>query len=347
MEITGKDFLRGKKRLMVIVPHQDDELLLAAGLIRTALVMRLTVDVVMATNGDCGCRDHFKGRLRLRESLEGLGLLGLPEEQFYILGYADTGMPAADSFLTRLYGESNPKRKFSSLCGSRTYGLEEKPEYHKMRFGVHGRYCRETFCQDLRELLRERRPECIVTTSPWDLHGDHSALYAFVCEVLRELWGTRSELYKGTPRSGGTASEGMVSDGGCPELYTGLVHSRIGDAYWPKRDTAYYDCPETPEQARNERNEQAEMSTERSGCQQSGEDARNDLSRPARGSEAKEWNRRIILKVPEEMRLERGAENLKLRALLKHETALEPGAREFLLSFIKDEEIFWKRDPWE
>ena len=34
--------------------------------------------------------------------------------------------------------------------------------------------------------------------------------------------------------------------------------------------------------------------------------------------------------------------NLKYQALLKHETALEPDAYEFLMAFIKDEEIFWK-----
>ncbi|WP_278278155.1 hypothetical protein [Blautia argi] len=42
------------------------------------------------------------------------------------------------------------------------------------------------------------------------------------------------------------------------------------------------------------------------------------------------------------MRRERGSKNLKYQALLKHETALEPDAREFLMSFIKNEEIFWR-----
>ena len=38
----------------------------------------------------------------------------------------------------------------------------------------------------------------------------------------------------------------------------------------------------------------------------------------------------------------RGINNLKYQALFKHETALEPDAYEFLMAFIKDEEIFWK-----
>lgn len=42
------------------------------------------------------------------------------------------------------------------------------------------------------------------------------------------------------------------------------------------------------------------------------------------------------------MKLEKGRENLKYQALLQYETALEPEAYDFLMSFIKDEEIFWK-----
>ena len=51
---------------------------------------------------------------------------------------------------------------------------------------------------------------------------------------------------------------------------------------------------------------------------------------------------RTILELPEEMKKARGINNLKYQALLKHETALEPDAYEFLMAFIKDEEIFWK-----
>ncbi len=46
--------------------------------------------------------------------------------------------------------------------------------------------------------------------------------------------------------------------------------------------------------------------------------------------------------LPEEMAQEKGQENLKYQALLQYETALEPGAYAFLMSFVKAEEIFWK-----
>lgn len=275
------------KRIMVIVPHQDDEVLMTGGVIRSAVLAGVGVEVVMATNGDCGCGDFSVGRARLRESLEGLRVLGLGEEKLHILGYADTGMPASDSFLTHLYEEKDGKRCFPSLCSGCTYGLAEKPEYHMQKYGVHADYCRDSFRSDLKEIILEKRPECIFTTSEYDMHGDHSALYRFVCEVLDEIDG---EL-----------------GGYSPELYTGIVHSNAGDDNWPKQDTARFDCPQ-------------------------GFDEETGLV----------FEERICIPVPEEMRLCHGEENLKYRALLQYETALEPGAYAFLMSFVKEEEIFWK-----
>ncbi len=315
MAIGENERLFHTRSLMVIVPHQDDEILLAAGLIRHALQRHIPVDVVMATNGDFGCHDHTLGRTRLRESLAGLALLGLPAKRFHILGYADTGMPAKESFLTRLYWEQDSKLVFCSGCGSQTYGLEEKPEVHKERFGCHGWYNRETFCQDLRELLRDFRPESIVTTAPMDQHGDHSALYAFVCEVLKSLEGS---FLNGCQEGEKKMAEGPFFTGKYrPRLYAGMIHSCAGDENWPERNTDTYSAPAGWEEYTKKPNLWA-------------------------------WSKRITLPVPDEMRLERGRDNLKLRSLLQYETALEPGARDYLLSFVKNEEIFWESaEPWE
>ena len=42
----------GIKNIMVIVPHEDDEILLAAGIMEKALAKGIGVHVVMAGNGD-------------------------------------------------------------------------------------------------------------------------------------------------------------------------------------------------------------------------------------------------------------------------------------------------------
>lgn len=272
--------------LMVVVPHQDDEILMAAGIIRHAVKAGIPVDIVMATNGDCGCHDFSVGRKRLSETVKGIELLGIPKERFHILGYADTGMPAADSFLTHLFEEKDGRKIYSSGCTQHTYGLLEKPEFHFGKYGEHADYCRDSFRQDLKDIILEKRPACILTTSPWDTHGDHSGLYRFVCEILDEP--EREEGY-------------------APMLYTGLVHSVAGDESWPQRGTNVFDCPAGLEE-----------------------------------KTALKWKERITIPVPEEMLLEKGSGNLKLQALLEYETALEPTAYDFLMSFVKEEEILWK-----
>lgn len=288
-----------KERIMIVVPHQDDEILMTAGVIREAVKKGASVTVVMATNGDYGCNDYSTGRARLSESLKGLELLGLGAENFLLMGYADTGMPEEDSFLHHLYCETDERKLYTSSCSSQTYGLPEKEEYHMQRHGGHADYCRHSFKSDLKEIIQWERPEQIFTTSEFDTHGDHSALYKFVCEVLDEL----KEGYKA-----GTNENEMQESGAYePELYTAIVHSPAGDESWPLRETALFSCPEGLEEAT-----------------------------------ALKWDERICLSLPEEMRTGRGKENLKYRALLQYETALEPNAVDFLLSFIKDEEIFWR-----
>lgn len=270
--------------IVIVVPHEDDEILMSAGVIRKAVEAGISCTVVMATNGDYECSNYEKGQNRLRESIAGLQVLGLSKEHLEIMGYADTGMPREDSFLTHLYEEVEEEKCYPSSCTQETYGLVEKDEFHKKKWGKHGKYCRLDFKKDLKEILREKKAEHIFTTSQYDTHGDHAALYWFVCEVLDEL---RNE------------------EGYEPSLYCGLIHSCAGDEVWPLRDTKKFTCPD--------------------------------------GLEGQHpWEQRCTLELPEEMKQEKGTDNLKYQALQQHKTALEPDAYEFLMAFIKDEEVFWK-----
>lgn len=272
--------------VMIIVPHQDDEILMSAGLIRECVKDNIPCTVVMATNGDYECKDFSKGYARLRESIEGLGVLGLSEDNYKIMGYADTGMPETESFLTHLYQEKQLEKIYPSSCGENTYGLPEKKEYCFEKGGIHRPYNRKSFLTDLKDILLEKRPEKIFTTSEFDTHGDHSGLYRFVCEALDQLKGEANYA---------------------PELYCGLIHSCAGDEIWPERTGNSFTCPKGLE-------EQTSYI----------------------------WQDRYVLELPKEMCLEEEEKNLKLEALKKHDTALEPDAYEFLMAFIKNEEIFWK-----
>ena len=269
---------------MIIVPHQDDEILMAAGVIYEAVKNQVPIYVVMVTNGDYKSKNFTIGRTRLAETIRGMSLLGLKEEQIIFLGYADTGMPREESFITHLLEEKDEYKTYPSSCSDNTYGLEYKQEYHMIQHQTHAPYCRASLKQDLMEVIQNKKPKNIITTSEYDMHGDHFALYKFVVEVLTDF-----------------------QDGYKPVLYTGIVHSNAGDEMWPDRKTNVFNCPKDFETATTLK-----------------------------------WNDRIIIPVPECMKLKNGKNNLKLQALNEYETALEPGAYEFLMSFIKDEEIFWE-----
>lgn len=277
---------RGKGSTMVIVPHQDDEVLLYGGILYEAKRRGQDVKVVIVTNGDCDCRDYAKGQDRLRESIKGMRKLGISEDDLIFLGYADTGMPKEESFLWRLYEEAGPDKKIISGCGGRTYALPEKPEYHAEKFGEHALYTRRMLEQDLKAALTDYTPEYIFTTCADDAHGDHAGLYLFLKDILRQL---RRE------------------NGYTPQVFCGLVHSAAGDDFWPEREGGSFTCPKDFD--------------ENGGLR---------------------WDDRYRFALPEEMTRINGEGNLKYQALLQYETALEPGAYEFLMSFIKDEEIFWK-----
>ena len=199
--------------IMIIVPHEDDEILMAAGIIERAVREKKRVTVVMATNGDYEGKDKNSGSVRLWETLEGLRVLGLSEESVIFMGYADTGMELAESFLYGLFMEKDETKIHPGHCSDETYALCSKPDFHSVKYGKPAPYTRRNFKKDLCEIIGEAAPDTIFTTSAEDIHGDHRGLFWFVKEILEEK-----------------AKEGIK-----PVLYSTVVHSRAGDENWPQR----------------------------------------------------------------------------------------------------------------
>lgn len=275
---------------MLIVPHEDDEILMAAGIIEKALQEKKRVTVVMATNGDYEGTDKISGSVRLQETLLGLEILGLTADNVIFMGYADTGMDPVESFIYRLYTEEDESRLHPGHCGTKTYALPGKMDFHSEKYGRAANYTRRNFKEDLREIIRENEPDTIFTTSEEDMHGDHSGLFLFVKEILQE---EKQRGYR-------------------PVLYSTVVHSGAGDENWPLREKKqgeglpFYTCP---------------ADFDRGGLK---------------------WEERISFPVPASMQSTDFSVNLKALALSMHKNALKEDAVEYLYSFIKAEEIFWK-----
>ena len=269
--------------LLIAVAHPDDEILTAAGLVYEMLQMGKSVTVCIVTNGDHECGDYSQGRGRLRDTLAGRAVLGLSEETVIFLGYADTGMSREESFLMELYRRKDGEAVVSSAAGDKTYGLEEKQDFHYECFGKHGSYCRNTLVGDLREVLWRINPDVVLTTHGSDCHGDHEALFYFIRDILEEM-----------------------EPGQRPQLLVSIVHSTEGDGTWPLRDGKTFTRPR--------------------GLEDSGLN----------------WEDRIVLPLGDSFKGGCREGNLKYEALCCYEIALEPEAADYLMAFIKEEELFWK-----
>jgi LmbE family N-acetylglucosaminyl deacetylase len=213
----------GRRRILLLAPHQDDECLQTAGVLRAAADRGEDVWVCFATNGEYEGEEF--AAVRARESLEVLAALGVPSEHVWFLGYADTGMPYADSFLQRLYRD--PGARLSSRWGRRETWTPGGGDYGRLRRGAPSPYTAAGFRRDLSAVLEELEPDEIYVTAPGDCHGDHDALGRFAAEEIGALRARRPRWR--------------------PELFFCPIHGD-GEDRWPARDAPRFPLPPQAEQ---------------------------------------------------------------------------------------------------
>ena len=166
-------FLDCHRGLLVIAPHPDDEVLMAAGTMRAALAEKKRVSVVVVTNGDATCsRDGF---VRQRETLSALTAIGVQPHNITFLGYPDGDLDALNEYPLA----PTPRRNARGECELRTGASADMRSDGQTRPWTSG-----AIVADLRALLRKLRPATVVVTHPDDTHRDHSMSYAFLRQAL-------------------------------------------------------------------------------------------------------------------------------------------------------------------
>lgn len=168
-----------KKRILVVAPHPDDEVLATGGMIQEHLRKGHVVKVLLVTCGDGQRRGlflpphHFRrlGEHRYRESLKALEVVGIRERRVIALGYPDRG-------IAHLWTDGH--QPFTS----RYTKVSTVPYEWAYRPGAP--YTHESLLCDLREILHKERPEILYLPHPQDRHGDHQAVSLFVREALQE-----------------------------------------------------------------------------------------------------------------------------------------------------------------
>jgi len=177
-------------RILVLVPHPDDDILSTAGTIQHALDRGLPLRVVFFTNGDYNetsfalyrkeiTLDPVQalrlGETRREEALAALALLGVAPGQVVFLGYPDGG---GLEIFERHWGEQPPYRGLLSGQSAVPYTFAQTPG---------APYTGESITSDLQQLLREFRPTKIFTSHPGDVHPDHQSLPLYLQAALWDL----------------------------------------------------------------------------------------------------------------------------------------------------------------
>lgn len=167
--------------LLVIAPHCDDEVFGAGGFIYEAVKKGAEVYVVVVTNGEAfrlliqrSSRALSLGSRRQRETLEALEVLGVPKNHVFFLGYPDRGLELL------FYEHWSPDVPYLS----RFTRMDFTPS---VSFRPGSPYCGANVAGDLEEIFRSLRPTIILTSSPFDTHPDHRAVYNFTMYALERL----------------------------------------------------------------------------------------------------------------------------------------------------------------
>lgn len=179
------------QKILIVAPHEDDEMLAFGGIIRAALEAGDEVRTVVITNGDA-TGGVAMGERRIKESFDAQRLVGVPENNIYFLGYGDTGWAASGnniSFVGRLYHAADPDEVFTSNTGNQTFGNSTigKEDYHYQTTGSHAFYTRNNLLGDLQNLINEYRPDRIYTTSIFDFHWGHKGTGLFTSEAVLNI----------------------------------------------------------------------------------------------------------------------------------------------------------------
>ena len=183
---TGKADFYGNHRVMLVVPHQDDEINVLGGAIEQYRAYGSEVFIVFTTNGD----SFYTGSTRLNEAIASAASMGVSEDHVIFLGYGDGWKER-----THLYNAPAGEVLLSQRGNDATYGLEEHPAYQNGNA-----YTSENYLQDMKRVILEHQADVLYCVD-YDAHDDHRATSLVfekaMGQLLKENPDYRPTVYKG------------------------------------------------------------------------------------------------------------------------------------------------------
>lgn len=189
---AGKENIFGSQTVMFLVPHEDDDINLAGGVIEEYIKHGSTVYVVFSTNGDGDERfDMSKmSAIRINEAIRALAVLGVPESNIIFLGYGDGWVKNGP----HIYNAPRDEVMTSMAGKQATYGIELHPAYHD-----HNSFTYNHYYDDIKSVILEYLPDTIFCID-YDTHNDHRALSMLFEKVMGDILKTTDynpNVYKG------------------------------------------------------------------------------------------------------------------------------------------------------
>lgn len=159
------------KKVMVLVPHQDDELNILGGTIEEYTKYGSEVFVVFSTNGDY----YGTEETRFQEVEKVMARLGVDENHVITLGYGDQWRDG------HLYNAGPDEEKVSNIGKTRTYGVGKFPAFDEGKV-----YTKNNFLQDVKNVVLKYMPDIIYCVD-YDGHLDHKALSMSFEKAMGEI----------------------------------------------------------------------------------------------------------------------------------------------------------------
>lgn len=169
---------------LVLVPHEDDEILVAGNIIQHLIKNGANVYVAYSTNGDY----FVPSDVRIKEAVEACGELGVGASNIFFLGYGDNLNNSLKDHI--FYHHMEPVK--SNAGKTRTYGGFGYDEFVYHQYGYHHSYCAKSFEEDLESLLEVVLPQLIICVD-FDEHSDHRMLSLFFDRTLATVRRKRKE----------------------------------------------------------------------------------------------------------------------------------------------------------
>lgn len=163
------------KSVLVIVPHEDDEINLMGGLLPLLVEKNMDVNICFVTNGDF----EVPGELRIEEALSAMQCIGISKEKVFFLGYPDASHLVDHSIY-------KTEKIVTSKYGCYTYGSLQRSEFRMQESGVHSPYLYSALKEDLKDLLLKIKPN-IIFCNDMDPHEDHKLCSMVFEECVREI----------------------------------------------------------------------------------------------------------------------------------------------------------------